>query len=151
MVNEEAFRTAWKEIDALHCPFAKALLGGHGDCRHAQRHYLAERIGIGCRDAAHQAVCSAFIDGLRRDARFALATTHASGGLPHGLAMKLQVGGLRGLHRLLEREAVEGPVTDVVGLFVGVIERYGSLDGVPMTAIVQEVSHFIPRRPHGDR
>ena len=151
MVNEDAFRAAWKKIDALYCPFAKALLGGHGTCRHAQRHLLAERVAIGCQDVAHQAVCAAFIDRLRSEARFALSTTHASGGLPHKLAMKLQVGSLRGLHRLLESEAVEGPVTDVVGLFAGVLERYGVLDEVPTAEIVQEVAHFVPRQPRGHR
>ncbi len=151
MVKEDAFRAAWKKIDALYCPFAKALLGGHGKCRHAQRHLLAERVAIGCQDASHQAVCGAFIDRLRSEARFALSTTHASGGLSHSLAMKLQVGGLRGLHRLLETEAVEGPVTDVVGLFAGVLERYGVLDEVPTTVIVHEISHYVVRRPRDKR
>jgi len=151
MVDEEAFRSTWAEIDALHCPFAKALLGGHGQCRHAQRHHLADRVGIGCHDTAHQALCCAFLDSLRADARFALHTTHARGGLPHGLAMKLQVGGLRGLRRLLETDAAEGPVADVAGLFAGVLARYGSLDEMPTTVIVHEVSHYVPRSPRGGR
>ncbi|HEY5719535.1 MAG TPA: hypothetical protein VIX81_05275 [Gammaproteobacteria bacterium] len=151
MVDEEAFRSAWSEIDALHCPFAKALLGGFADCRYAQRIHLAERVGIGCREAAVQATCVALLERLRADARFALHTTHASGALPHALAMRLQVGGVNGLRNLLDPAAGDRPVGDIAGLLGVALARYGGVDAIPCASLVQAVAHFAPRRPRGSK
>ncbi|MDX1593351.1 MAG: hypothetical protein R3298_03815 [Gammaproteobacteria bacterium] len=151
MVDEAAFRAAWARLDALPCPFSRALLAGHADCRHAHRHHLAERVAIGCLEPSHQVLCAALLERLRHEARFALEVSDARGRLTHGQAMKLQVGCLRGLRRLLADGAGGDHAGDVTALFAGALARYDTLDAVPHEAMLREIARFVPRRSQAGR
>jgi hypothetical protein len=68
-----------------------------------------------------------------------------AGALPHGVAMKLQVGGLQGLAEALG----EAGTDDVTALVAAAVSREGGLDALPLDAIVEAVAAFEPRRRRG--
>ncbi len=145
MVDEQAFRSALADLDKAECPFAKALLGAHAACRLAQRFYLADREGVECVDAVARMNCGAYLDHVRAVAGPRLGAIDAGGALPHGVAMKLQVGGIRGLAAALGVAVVD----DVATLVAAAVARDGGLDGLPQETIVAAVDGYAPRRRRG--
>ena len=145
MVDEQAFRSALRELDKAECPFAKALLASRASCSRAQRFYLADREGVECREAVARMNCVAYLERLRAAAGPRLGGPAPLGALPHGVAMKLQVGGAQGLAEALG----EAGAGDVAALVATAIAREGGLDGLPLDAIVEVVIAFEPRRRRG--
>jgi hypothetical protein len=62
------------------------------------------------------------------------------------MVMKIQCGGLDGLKALLDADAVAPDVRRLVRLAQ---ERYGDLDALPFSEIVQGVAAWKARRRHG--
>lgn len=145
MVDEQAFRSALKELDKAECPFSKALLGSRAACSRARRYYLADREGVECSDAVARMNCSAYLAQVRSAAGPRLGGATPAGALPHGVAMKLQVGGLQGLAEALG----EAGTDDVAALVAAAVSREGGLDALPLDAIVEAVAAFEPRRRRG--
>lgn len=80
---------------------------------------------------------------LRDRARFTLRTDTDSDRLPHGKAMRIQVGGVRGLsHALCPDAAPPSPLTDVYGLIEAALEKFGTLDSIPFSQIMQQIAAF---------
>jgi hypothetical protein len=145
MVDEQAFRSALKEMDKAECPFAKAVLGSRAACSRAQRFYLADREGVECREAVARMNCLAYLERVRAAAGPRLGGPAPLGTLPHGVAMKLQVGGALGLAEALG----EAGASDIAALVATAVAREGGLDGLPLDAIAEAVLAFEPRRRRG--
>jgi hypothetical protein len=141
MVDEQAFRSALADLDKPECAFAKALLGSHAACGRARRYYLADREGVECVDAVARMNCTSCLEAVRAAAAPELGATDGGGPLPHGVALRLQVGGLRGL-----AAALGDGVDDVGALVTAAVAREGGFGGLPMAEIVAAVLAFAPRR-----
>jgi hypothetical protein len=84
---------------------------------------------VHCRSDAGQALFSEALNLPREHARFALRTNEDKAIVPHGNAMRIQVGGLRGIRRLLAPDANDPlAVPDVVRILEAAQESYGDLD-----------------------
>ncbi|NCF09319.1 MAG: hypothetical protein GWP66_01410 [Gammaproteobacteria bacterium] len=145
MVDEQAFRSRLDDLDKADCPFAKALLGSQAACSRARRYYLADREGVECSDAVARMNCTTYFAEVRGAAGPRLGATAPTGAMPHGVAMKLQVGGLRGLAEALG----EAEAGDVAALVAAAISREGGLDALPFESILEAVAAFEPRRRRG--
>ncbi len=145
MVDEQAFHSALQAMDKAECPFAKALLGSRAACSRARRFYLADREGVECSDAVARMNCTAYLEAVRAAAGPRFGGPAPQGPLPHGVAMKLQVGGLQGLAEALGVAAVD----DVAALVAAAVQRDGGLDALPLDAIAGVVQAFEPRRRRG--
>ncbi len=100
-----------------------------------------------CRSDPAQARCLELLDTLRRQARFALKSTDDRSALPHAKAMRIQVGGLRGLHAALAPdEPVPAKIDDVNGLIEAAIARFGDLASLPFQPIIQQIAAYKGRR-----
>ena len=87
------------------------------------------------------------MDTLKNHARFALKLTGTTGVLPHGKAIRIQVGGLRGLRQVLDPEQDQASsIGDVSGLISRAIERYESLEKLPFSTIMQQVAAYKGRK-----
>ena len=152
MVDETAFRETYRDVNECACVFEKTILTRQGDCAMAERFCIAEREGVRCGDPAAQATCSAFLDWVREQARFALKETALSERLPHGRAIRIQVGGIRGLAEALQQPV---PVQDIHGLLQAALVQAGDISRLPGTDIVRGVAAYRPkrrrRRRHPDR
>ncbi len=145
MVDETAFRQVLRSTKSDACAFSKAVLAFCCACALAERHYLAEREAVRCADAAALANCHALHELLAHNSAFALKHIHDAEPFTHAQEMKVQCGGLRGV-----QIAVTGTqaVADVAGLVTAAFRKFGSLEDLPYSQIVQSVAASQLRRRH---
>ncbi len=146
-MEEKEYRDTYQSINERRCVFEKTINSRRCTCRQSQRFHLADREGIACKSATGNALCTTFLDSMRRNARFALHLTSIDGPLPHAKEIKVQTGGLLGLQGLIRPErADDRNVDNAIGLIDAAIEKYGGLDALPYDIIVQAIVKFEGRR-----
>ncbi|NCA69625.1 MAG: hypothetical protein EOM91_05870 [Sphingobacteriia bacterium] len=146
-MDSEAFRQTYRELNERFCVFEKGILTRQCDCSQARKSCIAEREGVECGSDEAQSRCQALLDILRRQARFALKTSPEQGALPHIKAMRLQIGGLRGIVAALDPTAPQPKtIGDVHGLLESARERFGDFAHLPFARIMQEIARYQPRR-----
>lgn len=151
-MDSEAFRQTYREISERHCVFEKGILTNQCGCSEAEKFCIAEREGVRCRDGEAQAACVAFLDTLRQQARFALKTTDRDAMLPHAKAIRLQIGGLRGVaSELHPGSPATEHVPDVRGLLRAAAAHFGGLDLWPFARIMQQIAAYQGRRRRRER
>lgn len=126
------------------CVFEKAQLAVQAGCALVQRSLLAEREMVFCPDVGSHARCLELHDQLRRSFSFALGKTHDEE-LTHAQEMRVQCGGLKGLHQVL---AGDCEVRDTDGLAAEALRRWGDWQGVPWSEVVHAASSCYKGR-HG--
>jgi hypothetical protein len=151
-VDNEIFRSTYNAINERWCPFEKSILTNNCSCRRAKRFCIAEREGVHCTSNEAQARCIELLDILRTHSRFALKTTEQRATLPHAKAMRVQIGGLRGLSAALDPDAeIPRTIDDIDAVIEAAVQRYGGLDALPFQTIVQQITAYRGRRPFRDR
>jgi hypothetical protein len=142
-LDQDLLRSAYRELNDRPCPYEKAILADRCACTLARRFCIAEREGVGCEAAAAQADCTRLIELLRGQARFALRTADAGTALPNAKAMRIQVGGLRGIEAALSPGApIQGRIPDIRATLVRALAAFGSLDALPFQEIVRQIAAF---------
>jgi len=146
-MDNEVLRETYHAINERFCPFEKSILTNHCRCSRAQRFCIAEREGVNCSSDAAQARCLELLDLLRRQARFALKTMDGKAALPHAKAMRVQVGGLRGLHAVVMPDApVPETIEDIHGIIEAALDRFHALAALPYQPIIQQIAAYQGRR-----
>ena len=146
MVEEDEYRSTYRNVNKRRCVFEKAILSRRCSCICSTRFYLADREGIACDSQSVHERCSRFIELLRKNAKFALKITTLDGELPHAKEIKVQNGGLLGLQRVLRPDLSSANVADVAGLTTLGVRTYGSLEQFPYQEIVKSIAKFEGRR-----
>src|SRR5210317_1884157 len=137
-MEEREYREIYSAINERRCPYEKAINSRRCNCCQSKRFNLANREGVACKSAAGNLLCHELLNIMRRKARFSLHVMHATSPLPHAKEIKVQVGGLLGLQKLLDSQAADAStVDDIYGLTNTAVERYVSLDDLPFEEIVQ--------------
>lgn len=124
--------------DACRCCFADALGARVAGCSKALRSTRQYRRATYCTKEEAHALCAAWLDRLRREARFSLGARYTPSALPRAAAVKLQCGGLLGVRDLIEPQP-RTRVRDVSILLKRALLRFGSLDGVPMDVVIRRI------------
>lgn len=151
-MDNQVLRETYSAINQRYCPFEKSILTNQCACSRAERFCIAEREGVSCETDQAQARCVRLLELLRGQARFALRTTDGNSALPHAKAMRVQVGGLRGLYMALNPDAeVPKTIDDVDAVVEAAVSRFGSLEDLPFQVIVQQITAYRGRRPFRDR
>jgi hypothetical protein len=171
-MDEEQYRSAYKEMNPTRCYFEKLLLLRYGRCEHAQKLLLAEREAYACSSATAQTQCLRLLERLRANSRFALQITQSDGGpLPHAKEIKVQVGGLFGLQQLLSNENLtktdilnddeakfgqhsnqNSPIENIYAIIEQAVEQYQELDKIPYNELVKSIINFkLPERKRKSR
>jgi hypothetical protein len=149
-MDQDAFRQTYREVNEVFCVFEKSVLTNECRCRYAERFCIAEREGVHCRSQTAQARCLRWLELLRERARFALHTDEQHRRLlPHGKAIRLQVGGMRGLLAVLaaqDRDDHEPTIDDVDATLAQAEQRYGTLEQLPFSDIIREVAAYQVRK-----
>ena len=142
-MDQDAFRSTYQEMNERACVFEKSNLSGMCRCSLAERFCLAEREGVHCKSDDAQQQCAELIELLRTHSRFTLKSSDTGEVLPHNKAMRIQVGGMRGLYLSLNPES-EAPfqVEDIHGLVELAVEQFGSLDGLPFQEIIKQIAAY---------
>lgn len=147
-MDEHAFLHALGAINPHPCAFAKVILSQHCACSKVNKRYAAEREMVACTEDAAREQCHELLDLLRQNSAFALKLTHVTPPLPHGPEMRVQCGGLQGL-----QGAVDGSeaVVDVSALVAAARLKFGSLENLPYSKIVQSVVSCVVRKKRPTR
>jgi hypothetical protein len=143
-MDQDAYRRTYQEINERPCVYEKSLLSLHCSCSQARKVCIAEREGVNCLSDEAQEQCIELLETLRKKARFALKSNNDKETLPHGKAMRLQVGGLRGLYLALSPEAAATPdcVEDIYGLINRAKEVFNGLENLPYQILIKEVAAY---------
>ncbi len=147
-MDQDIFRRTYREVNTVYCAFEKSVLTNQCGCRHAARFCIAEREGVRCRSERSQARCLRWLEILCAQARFILRTEAQRERLPHAKAIRLQVGGLHGVADALRGDAPT-PATsidDVDQLLDMATQRFGKLESLPFSRIMQAVAAYQGRR-----
>ncbi|MET0045219.1 MAG: hypothetical protein ABW100_17055 [Candidatus Thiodiazotropha sp. 6PLUC3] len=146
-MNLDAFRRTYREMNERLCAFEKSLLSRKCDCSQSKKICIAEREGVHCCSDDANSQCIELLEKLRHQARFALKSNNDNEVLPHGKAMRLQVGGLRGLYSaLFPDESIPECIEDVFGLINQAKIEFRGLDALPFQTLIQHVSAYKGRR-----
>jgi len=146
-MEEHEYRATYQALSQRHCVFEKAINSRRCSCKQSARFHLADREGVACGSDAGNILCIALLDALRRNARFSLHITHADGPLPHAKEIRVQIGGLLGLQKLLHPHLRQADsVLDINGLAIEAIDRYRHVENLPYELIVQSLASFEGRR-----
>jgi hypothetical protein len=146
-MDQDAFRRTYREMNERLCAYEKSLLSRHCDCSQAKKLCIAEREGVHCLSDEAQEQCIELLEKLRHQARFALKSNNKQEVLPHAKAMRLQVGGLRGLFSALYPEQpTPDNIDDIYELIKHAIETYGGLEFLPFQTLIQQVSAYQGRQ-----
>ena len=150
-MDEGEFKKTYEQIRELSCPYEKALLSRQCGCAKGRRFNLAEREGVFCTAWNARTNCETLLGLLRDKARFTLGLTAITGPLPHAKEIKVQMGGLQGLLRVVHADTSPGRVEDIHALLRAAQERFGNLEKLPFLDIVQAISGYQGRRGRSPR
>ncbi|MEW8624426.1 MAG: hypothetical protein AB2551_01570 [Candidatus Thiodiazotropha sp.] len=146
-MDQDAFRRTYREMNERFCAYEKSLLSRHCDCSQAKKICIAEREGVHCLSDEANAQCIELLKNLRHQARFALKSNNDNEVLPHGKAMRLQVGGLRGLFSVLYPDQTTPEfIEDVFQLISQAKAEFDNLENLPFQTLIQHVSAYQGRR-----
>lgn len=148
-MDQDAFRETYREVNERFCAFEKSVLTNRCDCARAERFCIAEREGVHCGSQVGQRRCLRFLALVREHAQFALRTHEDKATLPHGKAMRLQVGGMRGVRALLEPDTPSPrEVPDVDALLASAEQSFGDLERLPFSELMPHIAAYEvrPRR-----
>lgn len=143
MVYEHEFKQTYYTLNQRPCPFEKAILGRCCLCTKSQRLHIAEREGVTCTSAEMYSLCVTLLERFYENAQFALKLRHQPKFLPHGKAIKIQCGGLLGLHAILHREEIMSHhVEDISNLVVQAITVFGRFEQLPYQEIIKFINSY---------
>jgi len=142
-MDNEIFRKTYREVNERFCPYEKSILTNQARCSQSERFCIAEREGVHCKSDAAQRQCLDLLELLRQQSRFALKSNDNRSALPHAKAMRVQVGGLRGIYRFLHPEgAVPDPIPDIYGVIQAAREQTQGLERLPFQEIIKAVAGY---------
>jgi len=146
-VDEKEFKQFYRNINQQACAFEKAILSTRCACEKSRRINIAEREGIACISKNACDACTVLLKKLSENAQFALKLQRPVYPLPHNKAMKVQCGGLLGLHAILEHKSLNTEKIDnIYTIVTEAIEKFGQLEALPYSEIVQFITHYEPRK-----
>mgnify|MGYP006865011315 CR=1 FL=1 len=142
-MDQDAFRKTYREVNECFCAYEKSILTSRCGCSFCSIFCIAEREGVECQSPEAQKQCFNLLEFLKENARFVLKIHHEGNTLPHGKAIRLQVGGLRGLHALLyPDEVVPAVIQDAHVVIEGCKEKYGGIDKIPFQEVIKQIALF---------
>jgi len=143
-MDQDAFRETYREVNERFCIFEKAILTNQVECSMAEKFCIAEREGVHCQTDDGQQRCQQIVDILREQSRFTLQQrVSGPGKLPHGKAIRIQVGGMRGVFHVVNPDnEIPKPVPDIYTLILTAQEKFTSLMQLPFSEIVQYIAAF---------
>ncbi len=143
-MDQDAFRTTYKQVNERFCAFEKSILTNQCNCSQAEKFCIAEREGVHCKIDDGQARCLDILQNLREQSRFALHSSNESQKiLPHGKAIRIQVGGMRGIyHALFPDREIPQTVSDIDDILLKALQQYGDFRQLPYSLVMQQIAAY---------
>jgi hypothetical protein len=135
----------------MKCPFAAALTRSVATCHAAQEVVRRGGTEIDCRLPPAHARCTELFDGLKARGLTAFDVEHDLTQMPHSVLVKIQCGGLVGVHRLLGGSDDSTPIADVADLVERALAQFGTAAGIPSAELDDAIRSFQLERRAGRR
>jgi len=151
-MEEDEYKSTYNELADIRCVFEKALVNHQANqpvkCTLSRHFCLADREGYSCEKEASSCKCNELLELLRKNSAFVLKLREINGPLPHNMEIRVQVGGLMGLAKLVDADEASKPpaLDDISRLLDQAQKTYGRLDELPYGEIIQSVVQFQGRR-----
>jgi hypothetical protein len=149
-MEESEYKSTYNALASVRCVFEKALTNNRAKCSLSSHFCLADREGYACKSRQSSHRCNDLLKKLRENSIFVLKLHEINGPLPHNMELRVQVGGLAGLAKQLEKDkdihTNQLVSDDIQGLITSTIEGFGSLDSLPYSNIIQSVVQFQGRQ-----
>ena len=149
-MEEDEYKSTYDELVSVRCVFEKALTSKQARCCLSRHFCLADREGYACSEAKSSVKCHEVLEILREKSVFVLKVRELNGPLPHNMEIRVQLGGITGLAKLIavqaDSELSKPEVTDIHGLIKKITEKIGPLEKLPYSEIIQSVVQFQGRR-----
>jgi len=144
-MEEDEYKATYSELTSIRCVYEKALTNNRARCRLSRHFWLADREGYACKSSEASEKCHKILTKIREKSSFVLKIREIDGPLPHNMELRVQVGGLQGLQRQQQADD-NGTIEDISNLIRQSLQRYGSIDALPFSEIMQSVVHFKGRK-----
>lgn len=143
-MDEKEYHSTYKDINPTRCVFEKAINSRVCNCSQSVRFNLADREGVSCQSKDAQHACSEILISLRENARFAIQQKSIDGQLPHNAEIRIQNGAVKGLVKILQEDQLDEQ--DIYTVFQLAIDKYKSIECLPYSELMQEISAYQVRR-----
>ena len=144
-MEEDEYKSTYNKLADIRCVFEKALTNRQAKCALSRHFCLADREGYSCESVESSDNCRELLKLLRENSTFVLKLREIDGPLPHNMEIRVQVGGLTGLAKLLD-PASTPPLGDISRILAQAQKKVGTLDKLPYSEIIQSVVQFQGRR-----
>ena len=145
-MEEGEYKSAYNEMASVRCVFEKSLTSHRAKCSLARHFCLADREGYSCEASSSSVKCRELLVKLREKSIFVLKLQNVDGPLPHNKEIRVQVGGLTGITRSIVMNGTDQVdpmvVSNINGVLLKAIDRFGSLDDLPYSEIMQSIIQF---------
>ena len=149
-MEEDEYKATYNAIASVRCIFEKALTNHHARCSLAVHFCLADREGYSCTEELSSRKCKEMLAKLRENSTFVLKLHEIKGPLPHNMEIRVQAGGMSGLAKLvsdpIDKVSSTGAVIDIHQLIKRSEDKFGDLENLPFSEIIQSVVQFQGRR-----
>ena len=148
-MEEDEYQSTYGELASVRCEFEKALTNNQLRCSLANHFCLADREGYSCDCEESSSQCEELLQKLRKKSAFVLKVRDVDSPLPHNMEIRVQVGGITGLAKLMNTEGgaqAKPLLEDINGIINQMVDQFGSLDDLPFSEIIQSVVQFQGRR-----
>lgn len=136
-MEENEFKSLYKDINHTPCVYQKAILTTRCECPYSHKVNIAEREAVACDFMDARLQCQSLYSAFIEKARFALHKLDDSP-LTHAESIKVQLGGITGLQEVLNDQAT---VPRVGNLSLQAFIEYPDLIGLPVDIIVRSIVH----------
>jgi len=149
-LEEDEYKSSYNELASVRCVFEKALTSHQAKCPLSKHFCLADREGYSCEDVSSSSKCRQFLESLRKNSLFALKLKEIDGQLPHNMEIRVQVGGVSGVAKIVDQNLAEQigqvKVDDIQSVLKCAVKDFGSLEKLPYSQIIQSVVQYQGRR-----
>ncbi len=130
------------------CPFSATLVKDDFGCRHASQIVRRGGAEIACVSKPNHQRCMDLFTAFKAAALPAFEVPDDPTRMPHSVLVKIQFGGLLGLHRSLHPDSAVGEsINDIATLVNEAEEQYTSISAIPCALLVEDMtSHKLSRR-----
>jgi len=137
-MDEKHYKKTYSSINPQRCVFEKSINSRVCNCNKSQRFNLADREGVACTAKASLSRCELLHKHLHDNARFVLQKLNVNE-LGHAQEIKIQNGGLIGLHKECSGREIVEDINEVIAVAEN---KYNSVEEFPYSKIMQVVNAY---------
>lgn len=146
-MDEEQYKTVYKELNPNRCVFEKAITNRRCDCQLKRKFVIATRECVACQSEVAMTRCTKVLDAMRSNARFSLKVVTIDGPMPHNKELQVQAGGMLALQNLMTKlpDLNLKTTVNINQTMETAQEKYGDIENLPYGELVKGIVKYQSR------